>query len=99
MIDVAPVELGRNSHGINAREGLAVAACQSAALGPAAEAWQTGAEYRCLHFIEPRVDPELLVPVFVGLSAVAEALGARREGPSVVVSAPPSPSAARFFVG
>ena len=80
VIHVAGVELRGNRDRVDSAQLLAIAAGERAtAFGPPAEQRQTRPQHRRLHFIEARVDPELVVPVFVRLPAVAKPLRTRRD--------------------
>ncbi len=61
-------------------ERRAVLGCQRPApRGPLREERKAGTHDRGLHFVEPRIDARLLMPIPIGLAAVSQPLDARRE--------------------
>src|SRR5829696_2561685 len=69
---VRPVSQGAERGAITRRDS-------AASRRPRRQVLQSRAEDRCLHFIEARVDAELVVPIARGLSAVAQSPDAGRQ--------------------
>ena len=100
MVDVSGVPLRRHDDCVGAVEPAAIARGHRAALARGLlEELQPLEQHRRLHLVETGVHAELRVTIASRLSAVSRRRTWSATRSSLVVTAPPSPSAPRFLVG